>query len=497
MSIYLHLVTDALERWRDRIAFHADARELTYSQTAELIGCTMSGLRARGVRAGDCVAVLAPNSPEAWITCTAVQFLGACSLGLHARSSAADHAFECADAGVRLLAVDARFSDAASKVEGTVVDMAELVAGAALTLDPEVADDEDLVELLYTGGTTGRPKGVEQPHRSRAAIALSSQLAYELPVRPRYLASAPITHASGHFVVPTLMRGGTVVLMDGFNPEELVQTVNDQQVSLAFLVPSMIYKLLDAFPGEIQMPSLERVVYGASPMAPSRLIEAHERIGRVFTQIYGQTETLALGTALLSDEHDLNDAARLASCGRQVPGTIVALLGDDNRPVGPDEVGEMCVRSPGVMRGYRNQPALTAETMAGGWLHTGDMARRDLAGYLTIVDRRKDFIITGGFNVYSREIEDVIASDPTVAVVAVFGVPDPVWGESVKAVVVPAAGADVNVAALTKAVRDAKGPVHAPKSIDVVDQVPLTPVGKVDKRALRNQYWEGRERAVS
>jgi fatty-acyl-CoA synthase len=293
------------------------------------------------------------------------------------------------------------------------------------------------------------------------------------------------------------MRGGTVVLMDGFNPEELVQTVNDQRVSLAFLVPSMIYKLLDAFPGEIQMPSLERVVYGASPMAPSRLIEAHERIGQVFTQIYGQTETLALGTALLSDEHDLNDAARLASCGRQVPGTIVALLGDDNQPVGPDEVGEMCVRSPGVMRGYRNQPELTAETMAGGWLHTGDMARRDAAGYLTIVDRRKDFIITGGFNVYSREIEDVIASDPTVAVVAVFGVPDPVWGESVKAVVVPAAGAEVDVAALTKAVRDAKGPVHAPKSIDVVDQVPLTPVGKVDKRALRSQYWEGRERAVS
>ena len=497
MSIYLHLVADALERWRDRIAFHADGRELTYGQTAELIGRTMSGLRDRGVRPGDCVGVLAPNSPEAWITCTAAQFLGACSLGLHARASSADHAFECADAEVRLLAVHARYADAAGEVEQTVVDIGEVVGDEALPLDPDIADDEDLVELLYTGGTTGRPKGVEQPHRSRAAIALHSQLAYELPVRPRYLASAPITHASGHFVVPTLMRGGTVVLMDGFNPEEFVQMVNEQRVSLAFLVPSMIYKLLDAFPGEIEMPTLERVVYGASPIAPTRLVEAHTRMGRIFTQIYGQTETLALGTSLLSDEHDLNDPARLASCGRQVPGTIVALLDEDNQPVAPGEVGEMCIRSPGVMRGYRNRPELTAETLAGGWLHTGDMARRDENGYLTIVDRRKDFIITGGFNVYSREIEDVLASDPTVAAVAVFGVPDPVWGEAVKAVVVPAEGAEVDVAALIKAVRDVKGAVHAPKSIDVVDEVPVTAVGKIDKRALRSRYWEGRERAVS
>ncbi|MBA4867253.1 AMP-binding protein, partial [Streptomyces sp. PSKA54] len=260
--------------------------------------------------------------------------------------------------------------------------------------------------------------------------------------------------------------------------------------------PTMIYRLLDAGL-DVTMPSLQRIIYGAAPMAPSRLIEGHERLGRVFTQIYGQTESLALGTALWADEHDLHRSDRLLSCGRAVPGTRVELLGGDGEPVATNEVGEICIRSAGVMLRYHNLPELTEETLAGGWLHTGDLAKRDDEGFITIVDRKKDFIISGGFNVYTREIEDVLTADPSVAVAAVIGVPDPDWGEAVKAVVVAAPGAEVDTARLIARVRSAKSAVHAPKSIDVVEELPLTPVGKTDKKALRAAFWAGQKRSVS
>lgn len=512
-SSHLFLVADALERWHNRTAFECGGQVLTYGETADQIGRSISAMAAKGIGTGDRVGVLAKNSPEAWIVTAAAQFLGAVSVGLHAKSSADDHVEVAEAASLSMLLAGPEFGASAEAVRQAVPGIQILALGdaadigfdflAKLPKHPPAkleasADNEDVIELIYTGGTTGRSKGVVQSHRSRAAISLASQLAYELPVEPCYLASAPITHASGHFVVPTLMRGGRVVLTDGFDSAEFIETVNRHRVSLTFLVPSMIYKLLDAVTGDekLSMPSLERIIYGASPMAPDRLVEAHERIGRVFTQIWGQTESLGLGTSLLSGEHDLDDPARLISCGRQVPGTLVSLRDEENRQVQTGEVGELCLRGPSVMNEYLDQPDLTAETLAGGWLHTGDVGRADELGYITIVDRRKDFIITGGFNVYSREVEDVLLAHPTVAGVAVIGVPDEVWGEAVAAIIVPAPGATIDSGELKAAVRAAKGPVHAPKSIEVVDALPMTAVGKIDKGSLRSARWSGRDRVV-
>ncbi|MFI6086198.1 AMP-binding protein [Streptomyces sp. NPDC051217] len=225
-------------------------------------------------------------------------------------------------------------------------DLLELAAAQpARPLVGAAVGNEDWAEILYTGGTTGRSKGVIQSQRGRAAITLASQLAYELPLEPVYVAAAPITHAAVHFVVPALLRGGTVVLLDGFRPDEFIDSVNRHHANLSFLVPTMIYRLLD-HDSPIGMPTLRRVIYGASPMSPSRLIDAHRRLGRIFTQIYGQTETLALGTALLSAEHDLSDPARLLSCGRAVPGTRIALLGEDHMAVETGQIGEIAIRSP-------------------------------------------------------------------------------------------------------------------------------------------------------
>ncbi|MET0473074.1 MAG: AMP-binding protein [Mycobacterium sp.] len=507
------LIVSALQQFPDRVAFAQGDRTITYRQAADLTARLVAALKVRGVGPGRVVGILAANGPEAWLTQSAVQLLGGITVGLHAKASVEDHAYVCRDAGLALLVTDEKFAEpAAMAVTAAGVDVPLAVLGASPDHPDLLAEAGtqsggrlvagptrscDLVEILYTGGTTGRSKGVMQTHRARSAITLLAPMAYELPLAPVYLACSPITHAAAHFVLPTLLRGGTVVLTDGFDPDEFATTVQRRRVNLTFAVPSMIYKLLDHLGDGVELPSLQRLVYGASPMSGSRLAEGHARFGDVFTQIYGQTETLALGTVLRSDEHDFTDPARLASCGRVVPGMSLALLDDDGRQVPDGEMGEICLRGPGVMAGYLGQPDVTAEALAGGWLHTGDMARADDQGYLTIVDRKKDFIISGGFNVYSREVEDILTAHPAVATAAVVGVPDPVWGEAVKAVIVLRSGHHVDTDELAAAVRAAKGPVATPKSFDVVDDLPVTALGKTDKKILRARYWRDRDRAVN
>ena len=205
-------------------------------------------------------------------------------------------------------------------------------------------------------------------------------------------------------------------------------------------------------------------------------------------------------THLKKEDHDLSKPERFSSCGRPTPWVHIALLDDNNQPVKPGEAGEICVRGPLVMQGYHQLPEQTAETLAGGWLHTGDVGRFDDEGFLYIVDRKKDMIVTGGFNVFPREIEDVIAHHPAVAQVAVIGVPEEKWGEMVKAVVVLRPGKTASPeleAELIGMVKDAKGSVQAPKSVDFVDSIPLSALAKPDKKALRARYWGNRERQVN
>jgi fatty-acyl-CoA synthase len=262
----------------------------------------------------------------------------------------------------------------------------------------------------------------------------------------------------------------------------------------------MIYTLLDQ-PGldRRRLASLQSLIYGASPMAPSRLVEGLERIGPVFAQLYGQTEGYPL-SFLRREDHDPAQPALFASCGAPTSGSTVALLDDDDQPVAPGEVGELCARGPQVMLGYLNQPELSAATLRNGWLHTGDLARADARGFLYIVDRKKDMIVSGGFNVYPRDVEDVISSHPAVAMCAVIGVPDAKWGEAVTAVVQLRPGVQADPAtlgeALTALVRQKKGSVMAPKHIQFTDEMPRTAVGKIDKKQLRAPHWAHQARQV-
>jgi fatty-acyl-CoA synthase len=278
-----------------------------------------------------------------------------------------------------------------------------------------------------------------------------------------------------------------------FDPEAVLRTIEAEKITAIFLVPTMLYVLLDhPLAASTDLSSLQLVLYGASPMSPARLLAAQERLGPIFQQFYAQTEAPNTCTTLRPDEHH---GERLSSCGRPFMGVDVALLDDDDNPVAPGEVGEICVRSPLVMDGYWKQPEQTAETLRNGWLHTGDMARADDDGFLYIVDRRKDMIISGGFNVYPREVEDVLTTHPAVAMAAVIGVPDDKWGEAVKAIIVRKG--DVEADELIALVKERKGSVLAPKTVDFVDSLPLTPVGKIDKKPLRAPYWDSGLRQVN
>jgi fatty-acyl-CoA synthase len=511
---YGDLIVEALSRYPRREAFVFGSRRVTYAQAASRTGRFMQVLASRGVSARSSVAVLSSNMPEVWMLQAAACLLGARYSGLHPLGSAEDLLYICDHVGVDVLVVHADYLDRgmglaqrSSSIRhvlalGPTSAAEDLIALSDalpdITLKRRPSDAEEVRWIAYTGGTTGRPKGVEIPDRALVQQVQTVTTCLGLPEVPRFLAVAPISHAGVLPILPTLVRGGTVILQRSFDPQEWLTTVRDERINWTFLVPTMLYMLLDrARPESFDLSSLETIMYGSSPMSPSRLAEAHEVIGPVFLQAYGQTECVSFATTLRKDEHEpLRNPGLLNSCGRAVLGMRVEILGDGNEPVAPGAVGEICVRGPGVMQGYYRMPEQTEEALSGGWLHTGDLALKDERGFVYIVDRKKDMIVTGGFNVYSREIEDVISEAPSVSAVAVIAVPDDRWGEAVKAVVVARPGETVDPLALIEMVKSRKGAHQAPKSIDVVERLPQTSVGKIDKKALREQYWAGHDRRV-
>jgi len=510
---YADLIVSALNAGGERTAFVCDGRRLSYAHVADRVARMASALSRLGLRRGEGVAVLGPNSPEVWMAHAAAMVLGCHYTPLHPLGSTDDHAFVSDDSEAAMLVVGPDFAGRAAEIRaaapsvrnvltlgpgGDHPDLLALADREPATALTAVAEESDLAALPFTGGTTGRPKGVMLPHRSLVHNAWMTLAHWQLPHEVRLLAATPISHGAGPLVVPTLMRGGTVVLIPGFDPERYVDTVARERITFTFLVPTMIYTLLDrAALDPSALASLETVVYGAAPMSPSRLAQAVELMGRKFLQLYAQTEAPNTVTALLKEEHDPDRPDLLGSCGRPLAGVDVALLDEQGVAVEPGGVGEICVRGKLVMDGYWRRPELTAEVLRDGWLHTGDMARADAQGYLSIVDRKKDMIVSGGFNVYPREVEDVLVTHPAVANAAVIGVPHERWGEAVTAVVRLRDGTPCSEAELIALVRERKGPVQAPKAVEFVDDLPLTPLGKVDKKALRAQYWVGRERAVN
>ncbi|MBD5634737.1 MAG: AMP-binding protein, partial [Candidatus Eremiobacteraeota bacterium] len=319
---------------------------------------------------------------------------------------------------------------------------------------------------------------------------------FEFPAGPNFLAVAPISHAAGTKIGPVLLRGGTIHLLPKFEPDRVLDTIARERIDSTLLVPTMVYVLLD-HPAldRTDLSSLELLLYGASPMSPTRLVEALERIGPIFSQFYGQTECHPIAVLQRAD-HDAAHPELFAAAGMPVSTCGVKLFDDDGREARAGDPGEIGVRSPQAMERYWRRPEQTAETIRNGWQMTGDIARADERGYLYLVDRKKDMIVSGGFNVYPRTVEDALSAHADVAMAAVFGIPDDKWGEAVMALVVARPGTHPDPKTLIAHVKALRGATCAPKFVEIADSLPLTALGKVDKKALRAKHWASRDRNI-
>ncbi|NPU93064.1 MAG: AMP-binding protein [Gammaproteobacteria bacterium] len=478
---------------------------LTVGDVRDATSQFCQALQSLGLAKGSRIGLLSSNRPEVLLVANAIQILAAIYVPMHPLGGFNDHLHVVTDAKVDVLIFDAeRYSERAAALAEQALGLRLLAFGAsplatdlvqlaqnfapALLIAPNVEGD-DVLRLGYSGGTTGKPKALASVQRTGMATISIMMAEWEWPSPLRFLSCTPLSHAGAAIFLPTLLKGGTMLVLPAFDPVQVLQTIQDYRINCVMLVPTMIYALLDhpRF-DEFDLSSLETVFYGASAISPARLKEAVERIGPVFMQFYGQAEAPMAVTVLRKHEHDLNNPQRLASCGRPVPWLHVALLDANNQPVADGEPGEICVRGPLVMNGYRDNPQLTAEAFAGGWLHSGDVAIRDPDGFLRIIDRTKDMIVTGGFNVYPRELEDILAEHPAVSQVAVIGVPHEKWGEAITALVVLRNGHTVDARELIDRIAARKGSYQAPKTVEFIDSIPQTPVGKPDKKVLRERY---------
>ncbi len=354
----------------------------------------------------------------------------------------------------------------------------------------ELSPLDDIAMIAGTGGTTGQPKGVMLSGRNLEAMSALTLMSYPFEGRPVYLAFAPLTHAAGVLCFPILTLGGRIVIMPKADLGEFLGLIASRRVTHTFLPPTLIYMLLEhhELPNS-NLASLQCFWYGAAPMSAQRLEEALTRIGPVMAQLFGQTEAPMMISTMAPKEHFLPDGSiareRLSSAGRPTPLIQLAIMAEDGALLPRGERGEIVIRGSLAMEGYYKNPEATTEVSRFGWRHTGDIGYLDGDNYLFIVDRAKDMIISGGFNVYSIEVENALRLHPDVMESAVFGLPDEKWGERVAAVVQLHAGRAADSESLIAFVKAKIGSVKAPKQIDIWPDLPRSKVGKVLKKDIR------------
>ena len=477
-----------------------DGKSLSYGEVVDLSHAVARALRRAGVRPGDKVGILSANDPTAFACVFGIARAGAVWCPINPRNGGAENRdllelFDC-----RALLYQDGFSALVAEIAPDLPWLTTLVRFedefepwlAAASGDPVAEEDPpgDVVALVGTGGTTGRPKGVMLTSRNLETMSAITLMSYPFDGRPVYLALAPLTHAAGVLSFPVMARGGEVVVMARPDVGEFLALIERHRVTHTFLPPTLIYLLLgNPALDTTELTSLQCFWYGAAPMSAARLEEAITRIGPVMAQLFGQSEAPMMISTLAPAEHLRPDGSvaveRLSSAGRPSPLVTVAIMGDGGRVLGPGERGEIVVRGSLVMAGYYKNPAATAGASAYGWHHTGDIGFLDDDGYLYIVDRAKDMVITGGFNVYSAEVEQALMAHDAVRDCAVIGLPDEKWGERVTAVVQLWHDAAVEPGELITFVKARIGSVKAPKQIEFWPDLPRSTVGKVLKADIR------------
>ncbi|MFT3792264.1 MAG: long-chain fatty acid--CoA ligase [Rudaea sp.] len=510
----------AVQQKPNAVATVCGTRVRTFRELRERVAKFAGALESLGVRRGDTVAMYALNSDRYLEYFLATAWIGALANPVNFRWGVGEIVYSLKDSASTVLICDAQFAPQSATIaaqtpglrhrlffgDGTCpddqIDLEALIERSAPVADAGIGGDE-LFGVFYTGGTTGAPKGVLLSHLNICSSGLAVIAEGLFAEDAIGLHAAPMFHLGDMAqTISLLLRGGTHVMLPAYRPEAALDAIRQWRVTDLLLVPAMIQSLVDS-PAirDADTSSVRRLLYGASPASEALIERAAAALpGAAFTQAYGMTEMSAIITVLPAQMHSAAERARgrLRSAGRAAYHTQVRIVGADDAELPRGRVGEIALRGPNMMRGYLGKPEATAAALRGGWMHSGDMGYMDDEGYLFIVDRLKDMIISGGENVYSAEVENAIASHPAVAACAVFGIPSAEWGESVHAALVlkPGAGPPTQEEIYAHCHALIAG-YKCPRSIELRESLPMSGVGKVLKSELRKPHWQERTRAVN
>ena len=511
---YAHYPSRAARRWPEQVALIDGKRRRTYRELDENATRLARALVGLGLEPGDRVAIIQENRIEYVETVIAVARAGGVLVPLLGALTAAEHAFMVRDAEARFVVTlgndaIARARDAASREADVLAlapgdDATDLAALAQRqNSDPFGIDRpaDALAQILYTSGTTGHPKGVTHSYASVAAAMGAWVTAFDIGSCDRLLGQLALSHFGGRAMDACWVAGATLVILPGPDAEAMLDAIAEHRVTMILVIPTLLRMLLDHRDAVVtDLSSLRAVVYAAAPAAPALVRRSIERLGPVLYTGFGQTEAYGLNTWMGPDEHTQalkHGSERLTSVGRECMAFAqVHIRDDDGNDVPSGEVGEICVSAPWVTPGFWKRPELDRERLRDGWLRTGDLGHMDAEGYVFLADRKEDKIITGGFNVYPAEIEGTLAEHPAVAECAVFAIPDPKWGEAVRAAVTLRPGHTVDGDELIVFCKQHLARFKVPKAIDVLAELPKSSVGKILRRALREPWWKDRERRV-
>ncbi len=513
-----HIIKDSAQKWPDGLALADESRRYTYRELDRRTDQLADSLKAIGLSVGAHIAIQSWNCVEMVELETALYKGGCVKVPINARLGFDETVHVLNDARAEALVADAehaalltgrrhRIPNVKTLIvidgsDGDIAYEALVQRGRARPSGIEVAPD-DLAVLHYTSGSSGVLKAAMQTFGNREHNIRKYDASPWRHCRAGDILAhvGPLSHATGLFALQVFAKGGCNRVFAHFEAGELLEAIEREKINRLFLVPTMINRMVaEAEKRRYDLSSLNSVFYGAAPISPSLLEKALNLFGPVMAQGYGGGEMTALLTMLTEKDHEdaLNGNTKLlSSCGRSYYDLDdIQLLDDQNRPVKPGDVGEIVVKGPTVMLGYWNAPELTAQVMRDGYYLTGDLARKDDDGYLYIVDRKKEMIVSGGFNVYPLEVEKVLYAHPAVFEVAVVGVPHPEWGEAVKAVVVLKEGASASAEEILSHCKETLTGFKQPKSVDLVSGLPKNDAGKVVRRLVRDRYWQGHVRKV-
>jgi len=515
------LLTKSAQTFPGKPAIAYGPKKLTYSEFNSRANRLANALYKLGVKQGDNIALLQYNYPEMLESMFACFKSGCGAVPINFRLHPKESAFIIDHSEAKAVILSPEFNEPITEIRGRIPKARHIITlsdaeGDLLNYEKLVSEEsdqftdvdvqpDDLAWIFYTSGTTGMPKGAMLTHRNLIAMTMN----FYADISPGFgadeviLHAAPFSHGSGLYALPNIGKAALNVIPESksFDPELIFKAIEDFRVTNMFAAPTMVKLMIDSpAVDKYDHRSLKALNYGGAPMLVEDMKEAMVRLGSCLVQLFGQAESPMTITYLPHRDHVLEGTPkqmeRLASAGIPRTDVEVKIFDPDDRELPPGKMGEIVTRSDLVMKGYWRNPEATADTIKNGWLHTGDMGYMDESGYLFIMDRSKDMIISGGENIYPREIEEVLVKHPAVREVAVIGVPDPKWGEAIKAVVSCAERKSTTEDELIAFCKDNIASYKKPKSVDFVDELPKNNYGKILKRELRKKHWEGKERKV-